>query len=183
MRTRARQRTNPLRRGSDRVQWWVARVLLVLAVAGLPAALAVGLAVQHEQAAAARAQAAARHPVVARLAEDAPAGLVGKVPAAVTWSADGTLHRATAEVAPGRSAGTPVRIWLDANGAVVHPPATTGRATAAAWTAALVTATALPAAGALAWKGTLYVLDRGRYARWDAEWRQVEPRWTRRQPS
>ncbi|QKW23529.1 hypothetical protein HUT16_34515 [Kitasatospora sp. NA04385] len=184
MRAHPRQRRNPLRRGSDRVQWWLARILLALAVAGLPVALAVGLTVQHDRAGAARDQAAARHPVTARLTDDVAGGLdTTTVPAVVEWSADGAVHRATVPVDTGQGAGAPVRIWLDARGAVVHAPATAGQADAAAWTAALVTATALPLSAALAWKGALCVLDRRRYARWDAEWRQVEPRWTRRQPS
>ncbi|MGW4806186.1 Rv1733c family protein [Kitasatospora sp. NPDC004272] len=184
MRTRPRQRSNPLRRSSDRVQWWVSRLLLVLALAGLPAAVAAGLASYHSQARAAQVQAAARHPVTARLAEDVPAGLATRtVPAAVTWTAGGTVHRAVVEVESGQGVGVPVRIWLDADGTVVHAPATAGQAAAAGWTAALVTATALPLVSVLAWKGTLCVLDRRRYARWDAEWQQVEPRWTRRQPS
>lgn len=184
MRTRPRQRKNPLRRGSDRLQWWLSRFLLALAVAGLPAALAVGLASYHSQVREAQAEAAARHPVTARLAEDVPAGLETRtVPAVVTWTADGTTHRTTTEVDSGQGVGAPVQIWLDAHGAVVHAPATAGQATAAAWTDALVTATALPLVSALVWRGTLYVLDRRRYVRWDAEWQQVEPHWTRRQPS
>ncbi|MFE1318656.1 hypothetical protein [Kitasatospora phosalacinea] len=184
MRTRPRQRKNPLRRGSDRVQWWLSRLLLVLALAGLPAGLAAGLASYHSQTRAAQAQAATRHPVTARLTEDVPAGLDTRtVPAAVTWTADGVVHKAVVEVDSGQDVGAPVPVWLDADGTVVHAPATAGQAAATAWTAALVTATALPLAGALVWKGALYVLDRRRYARWDAEWRLVEPRWTRRQPS
>ncbi|WP_404867390.1 hypothetical protein ACI1MP_01050 [Kitasatospora griseola] len=184
MRAHPGQRNNPLRRGSDRVQWWLARILLVLAIAGLPAALAVGLAVHTAQARADRAQAADRHPVTARLAEDVPAAPdLGTVPAAVTWTADGAAHRATATVDSGQDAGAPVQIWLDAHGNVVHAPAAASQATAAAWTAALITAAAVPLACALTWRGTTYVLDRSRYARWDAEWQQVEPRWTRSRPS
>jgi len=182
MRRSPRRRKNPLRRGSDRVQWWAARLLLVLALAGLPAALAAGLTAYHAQTAVARSQAATRHPVTARLAEDVPAG-IRAVPAPVTWTTDGTAHRGTTEVDPGQGVGTPVRIWLDANGRLVHAPVPTGQATAAAWTAALVTATALPLVSGLAWKGTLHLLDRRRYARWDAEWQRVEPHWSRRQPS
>ncbi len=184
MRTRPRQRKNPLRRGSDRVQWWLSRLLLALALAGLPAGLAAGLAAQHDHARAARVQAATRHPVTARLTEDVAAGLDTRtVPAVVEWTADGTTRKATVEVDSGQNAGAEVRIWLDRGGAVVHEPATAGQAAATAWTAALVTATALPLLSALAWKGTLYLLDRRRYACWDAEWQRVEPRWTRRQPS
>ncbi|GLW57453.1 Rv1733c family protein [Kitasatospora phosalacinea] len=184
MRAHPRQRKNPLRRGSDRVQWWLSRILLALAVAGLPAALAVGLTVQHEQARIVRAQVADRHPVTARLTEDVAAGLDTRtVPAVVEWTTADTTHRAAVAVDTGQRAGAAVRIWLDADGAVVPQPATAGQADAAAWTAALVTATALPLAATLTWKGALHVLDRRRYARWDAEWQQVEPRWTRRQPS
>ncbi|WP_033214992.1 Rv1733c family protein [Kitasatospora phosalacinea] len=184
MRTRPRQRENPLRRGSDRVQWWLSRLLLALALAGLPVALVAGLGTYHAQTRAAQAQAATRHPVTARLAEEVSAGLATRtVPATVTWNDGGTVHKAVVEVETGQGVGAPVRIWLDANGEVAHAPATAGQAAAAAWTRALVTATALPLVSVLAWKGTLCVLDRRRYARWDAEWQQVEPRWTRSQPS
>ncbi|MFD8596769.1 hypothetical protein ACFV1L_17375 [Kitasatospora sp. NPDC059646] len=184
MRRRLRQRKNPLRRGSDRVQWWLTALALALAVAGLPMALAVGLAVHHDQARAARAEAASRHPVTARLTEDVPVGAgTATVPATVTWTADGTSHRAVARVVPGERAGAEVRIWLDAAGAVVRAPATTGQAVATAWIAALLTGATLPLVGVLVRDGGRCVLDRRRYARWDAEWLLVEPHWTRRQPS
>lgn len=185
MRTRPKQRGNPLRRGSDRFQWWLARLVLAVAVAGLPAAFLAGLAVHHSQTQAVRTQEAARHPVTAHLDADVPENpTVNTVPAPVTWTGtDGAVRTTTVAVEPGRSAGAPVRIWLDARGAVVQPPATAGQAAATAWTAALVTATAVPLTAVLVWKGSLLVLDRRRYARWDTEWRQVEPRWTRRQPS
>ncbi|KDN80780.1 Rv1733c family protein [Kitasatospora cheerisanensis] len=185
MRGRLRQRKNPLRRGSDRIQWWLSALALLLAVAGLPAALAVGLAVDHDQARAARAEAASRHPVTARVAENVPVGAgTATVPATVTWtSADGTAHRGIARVVPGERAGAEVRIWLDAAGTVVRPPATTGQAAVTGWIAGLLTATALPLVGVLVRDGGRVVLDRRRYARWDAEWLLVEPHWTRRQPS
>ncbi|RKE05061.1 hypothetical protein [Streptomyces sp. TLI_171] len=44
MHTSPGRRENPLRRGSDRVQWWLSGFPLALALAGLPAALAAVLA-------------------------------------------------------------------------------------------------------------------------------------------
>ncbi|MFJ9776572.1 hypothetical protein ACIRVF_35945 [Kitasatospora sp. NPDC101157] len=35
----------------------------------------------------------------------------------------------------------------------------------------------------LARKGSVRALNHHRYAQWDAEWRQVEPRWSKRLPS
>ncbi|MFF0296138.1 hypothetical protein ACFYST_20110 [Kitasatospora sp. NPDC004614] len=166
------------------MQWWVGRLLLVLAAGGIPAALAVGLIVHHDQSRAAETEAATRHPVTARLVADVPAAMgITSTRAAVTWNADGTDHRASAVVPSGRPAGTPVRIWLDERGEVVPQPAGAGEAVAVALTAGLLAVTALPLLCTLVWKGTLHVLDRRRYAEWDAEWQQIEPQWTRRQPS
>ncbi|MGW4380596.1 Rv1733c family protein [Kitasatospora sp. NPDC004531] len=185
MRMHPRERkNNPLRRGTDRAQWWAARLLLVVAVGALPAALAVGLAVHQDQARVARAEAADRHPVTARLTTDVPVALgLTTTRADVTWTENGADRRANAVVTSGQPAGTPVRIWLDNRGEVVPQPAGAGEPIAVALTAALLTVTALPLLCTLAWKGTLHVLNRRRYAEWDAEWQQFEPQWTRRQPS
>ncbi|MFD7643394.1 hypothetical protein ACFV4P_22380 [Kitasatospora sp. NPDC059795] len=184
MQVHPRQRKNPLRRSSDRLQWWAARLLLVVAIGGVPAALAVGLAVHQDQARAVREEAATRHPQTARLLADVPVAVgVTTTRAAVAWNTDGADHRASAVVTAGQPAGTPVRIWLDDDGQVVPQPAGAGEAAAVAVTAALLTATAVPLLSILAWRGVSILLDRRRYAGWDAEWQQFEPQWTRRQPS
>jgi len=178
------QRKNPLRRSSDRVQWWAGRLLAAVAIGAVPAALAVGLAVHQDQARVVRAEAADRHSVTAQLVADVPAGVgITTTRAAVAWSSDGADHLASAVVPSGQRAGTPVQIWVDDRSRVVTQPVGAGEAVAVALTAALLTVTALPLFCTLAWKGTLRLLDRRRYAGWDEEWQQIEPQWTRRQPS
>ncbi|MFE5587650.1 hypothetical protein [Kitasatospora sp. NPDC056531] len=53
---------------------------------------------------------------------------------------------------------------------------------AAGWTAAAMTAGAVSLLCLAAWKGSVGVLDHHRYAQWDMEWNQVEPRWSKRLP-
>ncbi|MDH6706689.1 hypothetical protein P3T27_003416 [Kitasatospora sp. MAA19] len=57
---------NPVRRTSDRVQWWLSHILLAIMVVGLPAAVvSTGLLTYHAQLNTAQAQHAPRHPVTA----------------------------------------------------------------------------------------------------------------------
>ncbi|MFF2625483.1 hypothetical protein ACFVUN_06890 [Kitasatospora griseola] len=184
MHAHPQQRKNPLRRSSDRLQWWAARTLLVVAIGGVPAAIAVGLAVHQDQARVVREEGTDRHPVTAQLVADVPTAVgITTTRAAVAWNSDGADHLASAVVPSGQRAGTPVQIWVDDRSRVVPQPAGTGEAIAVAATAALLTVTAVPLLSMLTWKGTLHLLNRRRYAGWDAEWQQIEPQWTRRQPS
>ncbi|GAA4833497.1 Rv1733c family protein [Kitasatospora terrestris] len=187
MLNRARRRGNPLRRGSDRVQWWLGSVLLATAVLALPAAAAAGFATYRAQLHAGQTASATRQPVEARLTADAPladSGTPAKVPATAAWTtADGATRTASVQVWSGERAGSTVTVWTDARGAVVPAPVTRGQAAQDGWLTAATLATTVPLLCLCAWKGSLLLLDRRRLAQWDTEWTLVEPHWTRRQPS
>ena len=65
-------RANPLRRPSDRFEWWFRRLLTILLVAGLPvAAYSTGMTAYEASMRTVRAQTAERHEVTARVTGDA----------------------------------------------------------------------------------------------------------------
>ncbi|MER5642292.1 hypothetical protein ABT095_35790 [Kitasatospora sp. NPDC002227] len=183
-----RQRANPVRRTSDRVQWWLARVRLAVLAVTLPAAaVTTGLRSYRGELHSAQTQSATRHPVTARLTTDAP-GPTGadsaKVPATAAWTAsDGTTRTATVDVWAGESAGTAVSLWVDSHDTPVSAPPNHAQAVTSGWTTAALTAGSVALLCLGLWKGSVHLLNRSRYARWDAEWSQVEPRWSRRLPN
>lgn len=132
-------------------------------------------------------QSSARHTVTAHLTARAPAPSnndYSQVPAtAASTASDGTTHTATVRVWPGEQAGTPVPLWVDHHDAVTSAPVIRSQATAAAWTTATVTAGTVSLQCVATRKGSVRALNHHRYAQWDAEWRQVEPRWSKRLPS
>ncbi|CAL9661514.1 hypothetical protein SUDANB105_07034 [Streptomyces sp. enrichment culture] len=181
-----RWRNNPLRRLSDRVEAWLVlgvwlAAVLGGAVAGLVAADSVGHALD-----ARRAQ---TRPVPAVLTEDAPRtvpvtedGSGGDtVWARVRWtSPDGATHTGRAQVAPAAEAGTRVTVWAGPSGGTGARPPTL---TESAVQAAVIGTLAGLGTAATAWLGGRLAraqLDRRRLAQWEAEWRQVGPRWRKR---
>ncbi|MEW2048062.1 hypothetical protein [Streptomyces sp. NPDC005476] len=173
---------NPLRRTSDRFEYWFRRVLMVVLFVGLPtASLSAGLASYQASMGTVRAQAAERHQVTARLASAVKGDDWAKRPAQVRWTdADGTARTGAALVKPGTPKGATVRVWVDQNGTVTTAPTTTLNATAGGMLIGGMTAFGLAAGTCTAWAGMSRVLDRRRYAQWDAEWDLVEPRWSAR---
>ncbi|MEU9047787.1 MULTISPECIES: hypothetical protein [unclassified Kitasatospora] len=184
-------RDNPLRRTSDRIQWWLTRALLVITAVGLPAAtVSTDLLTYHSQLQVVQTQSATRHTVAARLVADTAvpdavsAQSTARVPATVTWTApDGTVRTATVTVPPGEKAGSTAPVWVDSNGALTTAPVTRGQAVVTGWVAAGAAAGTVSVLSLTVWKGGTRLLDRRRYARWDQEWDQVEPRWSRRLPN
>jgi hypothetical protein len=173
---------NALRRTSDRVECWVRRLLLVVLVVGMPmAAVGAGLAAYEASMRSVRVQAAERHQVTARLTSAVEGGDWAKRPAQVRWTdAAGTARTGTALVKPGTARGAAVRVWVDREGDIVTAPTSTLNATASGWLIGAVTAFGVAAGCGAAREGTRRVLDRRRYAQWDAEWDLVEPRWSAR---
>jgi hypothetical protein len=177
-------RVNPLRRPSDRFEWWFRRFLMVLVLLGLPvAAYGAGMTAYEASMRTVRAQAAERHQVTAWLTEDVrpEKDSVAKQPAQVRWTdAAGAVHNGAALVKPGTSKGTAVRVWVDRNGTVSSPPTSTLNAKTTGWVmgGAAAFGTAFGAYGL--WVGTRLLLDRRRYAQWDAEWERAEPLWSAR---
>ncbi|MCM2577421.1 Rv1733c family protein [Streptomyces meridianus] len=186
-RTSVRKSSNPLYRSSDRAQSWFGFLLIIGLVVGLPAAaISVGTTTLHTGMETVQTQNAERHPVKARLVSDAkpapdPAGSGSPVRMPVRWTdKDGTRHQGVAQVAPGTKAGTIVNTWADRGGSITEPPMTSKQAVATAWLAGAVTGGATLTVFLLARAGFVYMLDRRRYAQWEAEWQLLEPRWSRR---
>ncbi|WP_309302215.1 hypothetical protein [Streptomyces sp. NBRC 110611] len=133
---------------------------------------------------AAQAQSVQRHEVAARLTADA-GGTRGIAEDAmrqgqVRWTdKDGKERTGTALVNPGTPKGTTVRIWVDQEGTISSPPMTAA-ATTTGWLVGGTTAVAVATGVIAARTGMRLVLDRRRYAQWDAEWDLVEPGWSAR---
>lgn len=176
--------TNPLRHGVDRAQTWAGRALVILTALLLPvAAAAAGTAAYHASMHTVHVQTANRHHVVATTTANAPRPFNAvrvPVPVRIAGAAH-PAYQATARVAPGTRAGTAVTVWIDNRSGRVVPAPKSQSASAhdAIWAGAaagLVT-------GGLAW--LLWLLlrrtaDWWRLARWQTEWRRVEPTWSAR---
>ncbi|MES4908784.1 MULTISPECIES: hypothetical protein [unclassified Streptomyces] len=180
-----RWRRNPLKRRSDVVEAWVALVAgLVMVVGGTAAGVATSAAVE----APLLAQRAERHPVPARLLEDAPVGAPGadggradRVPATVRWKApDGTVHTGTAQVREGGAAGTSTVVWIDGRGRLVHAPLTPQEAESRAALTGVTAATGVCLVTLAGRRVVRWRLDRSRAAQWERAWAEVEPRWSSR---
>ncbi|MCQ9130301.1 MULTISPECIES: hypothetical protein [Streptomyces] len=171
-----------LRRASDTFECWLRRVLLLVLVVGMPAAaVGAGLTAYHASLRTVRIQAADRHQVTAHLTRKADGGDWAKRPAPVRWTGpDGVVRTGTALVSPGTARGAAVRLWVNREGTVTGPPTTTLNATADGWLMGGMAAFGVAGGSYAAWAGVRRVLDRRRYAQWDAEWVRVEPRWSAR---
>ncbi|WP_340375266.1 hypothetical protein U5640_09020 [Streptomyces sp. SS7] len=177
-------RVNPLRRPSDRFEWWFRRLLMILLVLGLPVvAYSAGTAAHEASMRTVRAQVAERHRVTARLTEDVrrEKNSLVKQPAQVRWTDGGGVVRTGAVlVKPGTAKGTAVRVWVDGNGTVTGPPASALNATTNGWLMGVAAALGVAYGTYGLWVGTRLLLDRRRYAQWDAEWERAEPLWSAR---
>jgi hypothetical protein len=159
--------------------------MLVLAL-GLPVvSLSAGLTAYELSMRVVQAQSVERREVTARLASDAEearGGAQGAMQRApVRWTdKDGKERTGIARVEPGTSRGATVRVWVDREGNISGPPMTADSATATGWLVGGMTAFAVAGVVFSARAGMGWVLDRRRYARWDAEWDLVEPGWSAR---
>jgi len=178
---------NPLRRRTDRIEAVIRLATLVLLLVGVPlATLAAGRSADHLALRQAHAQQAADHEVTAVLLQQAPAAGVPDPYTSVQmslalarWQPPGQPSRTGQVLAPaGARAGTTVRVWIDAFGAVTSPPpdhrAIAGDVCIAALVTCLVTSMLVLGSSALARRA----LDRRRLSAWDAEWRVTGPRWS-----
>ncbi|MEV5607663.1 hypothetical protein [Streptomyces sp. NPDC052225] len=188
-----RMYANALCRRSDVLEAWAVLLLGVLAYCVAPVAgAASGWAAHADAARAARAEAADRHAVRARLVDDAPeavtaangAELDQTYPVLVRWTDDGGRRVTTrALVDAGRDRGDAATVWFDSRGAVTKAPMDTEDIwTHTFATACLVSATTAALAGA-ALVGVRRVLRRGRLAAWESEWARVGPEWTGKRPA
>lgn len=174
---------NPLMRPSDRFESWLRRLLLLVLVLGLPlVAYSAGTRVYASSMRTAQVQRAERHEITARLAEDLEHDNdAAKQLARVRWTDEnGGVRTGEALVKAGTDKGAPVRVWLDRDGKLTAPPMNTLNAKASGWLAGGMAAFGLAMGCYAVRSGTRLLLDRGRYARWDADWDEVEPLWSAR---
>jgi hypothetical protein len=164
-------------------------VVAVLLFVGAPLAGAVtGWWAYDDARARAVAERAGRHQVPAVLLADAPAGVPsaqsGRQPlyrVAVRWTdPDAGKRTGQALVPAGSHRGDRTRVWLDAHGRGVDPPASD----AAVWQHALTTGVWVTGgAVAVVLMGNLSVRkvgERHRLAEWEREWERTEPEWRNR---
>ncbi|WP_329433873.1 hypothetical protein [Streptomyces anthocyanicus] len=177
---------NPLRRTSDRVERWSVRSLLAVMIFAVPAvSLRAGLAMYDSDMRTLHSQVAERHLVTAQLLSDAtgvPTEAVDvRQGARVGWTEkDGRQGTGIARVEPGLTRGATVRLWVDRHGRVTDPPLSTGLVTATAWFVGLMAGAAVIAVCGGTWAVVRLILNRGRYRRWETDWKQVEARWSSR---
>ncbi|WP_393100014.1 hypothetical protein [Streptomyces sp. LN325] len=188
-----RWRRNPLRRGTDLAEAWLALLaLLLIAVVAPLTGVAAGAAAEHALQQSVRDQHRARHEVVATVVRKLTRAPLEPDPEASSaqdprsrvlagWTApDGSAHQGkviTVLRSPHRGDHFP--LWTDRHGRLVGRPLDAATATThavlAGVAAALMTAVLLEAARRLiVWRMIL-----GRYARWDQAWDRAGPDWGR----
>lgn len=182
--TVAWKRSSPLRRGVDRVERVALAVAIGLAVLAVPVAVLAGAGVQRAADTVAIAQNAAAHPATALLLRDAPDdntdAMLGSARTLGEWhTLSGDVRTGQVEVAPGATAGTDVPIWIDEAGRPVAPPLTEDQAYWRGVVTVIMVLLGLFAAITATFCGLRWGLNRWRMARWAADWRSIEPHWSR----
>ncbi|MFI5823333.1 hypothetical protein ACIA8I_30170 [Streptomyces rishiriensis] len=188
-----RWRHNPLRRGTDLAEAWVAlsALLLIFLVAPVVGSL-VGGAAQGVLQRSVREQHESRHEVTAIVVRKAAAPPLETDPETVTgreirtrvvarWSApDGTAEQGT--VLSGLKtphSGDRFGMWTDAHGRPVARPLDSATATTHAVLAGLGAALLLAGAVEGGRRMIVWRMVRRRYARWDQAWDRAGPDWGR----
>jgi hypothetical protein len=175
---------NPLRRRSDRAETVAGIVLAVVFLAGAPiAALAAGGWARGAAQRAALSQTASWRQVTAVVLETPgpPAFRSGDLDsvAKARWTApDGSPVTGRLPVTYGTKAGATLRVWVTRDGHIAQPPMNDPQVASLALTAEVAGVVILANTVAVAWALTRWGLNKGRMARWDADWQATGPRWT-----
>lgn len=181
--------TNPLRRGTDRVEAWIRIGLVLVFLAGAPlAGWQAASWAESVAGRAARAQQASEHYGPATLLHNVPGSpdypygsAVGLGWVQARWTTlSGSVRTGSVQAPVGARAGSTVRVWTDQNGRLTGPPLL--RSQVRGWV--FMVAVIAPVVLALLLMITLglsrQVLERRRMASWEQAWSAVEPHWTRR---
>ena len=163
---------NPLVRSSDRIEVMVLSLAVLLTVVAVPVAGAIGTLVYDAHARVYAEEAQTRHQVTATAIED---GTVVMQPKSLSFTARATSsaarrdHTEIVMWSDQVKAGDQQAIWVNADGAKVGPPSSSGDAAADAVGLAINVWLGVAAASA----GLVYLVRRGldhrRYAQWDCE--------------
>ncbi|MFI7644399.1 hypothetical protein [Nonomuraea sp. NPDC049400] len=180
---------NPLRRRSDRLEAAGVAVALILLLFSVWPALAMGQLAYENGLQAERAGPGIRQQVTATLVRDAPdtVGVVGndngvapESRAAAGWVApSGEQRTGQVNVPAGTKAGASLKVWIDGRGKLTRPPTTHTDTLAGAVTTTLLVIAGAAATLMLGFRSFRWLLDRGRYAAWDASWAEACERWRR----
>ncbi|MFF7281083.1 hypothetical protein [Streptomyces griseorubiginosus] len=183
-----RWRRNPLRRRTDLAQAWIGLGLFLAVLAATPAAMIlVGETAHGHGKKTARHQIATRHHIPAVLVHDAPGhpepgsdeAKKALYPVTVRFTDPGGHTRtAKADVEPALTAGSTVRLWVDAEGKLTDAPLTTKQVRDRAIGYAVLAAMTVALLGAAAYAYAHHRLERHNLAEWDAAWARTAPRWT-----
>jgi len=178
---------NPLRRWTDRTEAAVRVGLVAAVISGAPLAAFVAghrAAVSGNRALHAQQ---AWHRVSAVLLERAPSdNSIMYQSSAIVWvrarwtAPDGPVHVGDVPAPGGTPAGHAVRVWVNRSGTAAVVPLiraqVTDRVVAVAVFAPFALAVVLLTVAALAHQ----LLERRRFASWEAAWASIEPQWSRR---
>ncbi len=185
---RLRPDHNPLRRRSDLIEAWLLPAVIAAFLTLGPLVAGAASAWVHAGSAAARDARRSWHRVPAVLLAAAPGPMMSDngsnswlVWTPARWTAAGRQRAGKVPAAAGTRAGSTIPVWLDRAGNVRMPPPTAGHVRDRVVLAALIALTALAAALASLAAVVRWVLDRGRLAGWEAEWRSVGPQWSRQE--
>lgn len=178
---------NPLRRRTDRIEAALRLVTVILLLVAVPiTAIVVGRQADRLALRQAQAQRTADHEITAVLLQQAqatgvpdPYTNVQLTYVLARWQPPGHAPRSGEVLAPaGAHAGSTVRVWIDASGAVASPPPDhriiVGDVCLAAIVTCLVASLLILGSNALARRA----LDRRRMRAWDAGWRAAGPMWS-----
>ncbi|MFE1770853.1 hypothetical protein [Streptomyces sp. NPDC059008] len=173
-------RREPLRRGTDVVQSWMAlatglAIAVAAPVAGVVAGQAVHTTSQHQRAGWHTVTAVVAKEPPARVGVDTSGGSAGRVHAWVRWTApDRTVHTGETTVAPGVRVGDRTTVWLDRHGALVRDPGSPGDPLALSIVAGTVAASGTGFLLFGADKVGVRLLNRKRSAQWEKEWAELD---------
>ena len=176
----------PLRRTSDCVEEFGRRTWLVVALLGIPLAVAISIGWHARAAADAHSYAATVHTADAVTLEGtaSPAmapPIAGGYVSAQWTTPDGTERHGTAEVPLGTQAGEQVPIWLTDDGDLANPPPARTQLLFDAGFVALAIVLVTLAIAYLSYRILRLGLDRWRLHEWDRAWERFDAH-QRREP-
>jgi hypothetical protein len=177
--------SNPLRRRSDRVEGGALAVAVLLVALAVPVGVQAGVRVAGAEARQADHLRTTGRPSVAVLLADTPRstgqeGVGERVPVRARWTTAHGSRVGLIDANAGMTRGSKMRIWVDRQGDPVDAPAHRGQIVIAGIGAGLGLLLGVTLSVWLGWRLVRGVLDRGRLAAWDREWRRIGPRWTHR---
>lgn len=162
-------------------------MLLVVAVAAVPAAAWFGSDVHQQQAQAAAAEAMQRYQVPAVLTDNPQTTVVGDSPdtqhsvteASARWvDRNGQAHSGGVEVLPDRVQGSTVPVWTGPSGELTPPPRTEAVIMVSAVFEAIAVLAAAETCCLLLAAGARGLASAHAHRAWAREWKIVERRWT-----